>query len=170
MSAAGELLLGKLPYYERQSWEIRAAVDAAALELERIKAARKVLQDNFFADTADAYLHWWEALLGLPPNPPGKTVAQRRTVVLAYLRAIRQSGSGLDWQTAIGNIVGPSWSYHEGPANYTVTVTIPYSAGSIGATDAERLAREVTPAHIDLIFGYGKGFIAGVSVVGQEPL
>lgn len=44
------------------------------------------------------------------------------------------------------------------------------STASPQARDAERLARQITPAHLDLTFGYGVGFIVGVSRVGEEPL
>jgi hypothetical protein len=41
---------------------------------------------------------------------------------------------------------------------------------SVQAYEAEAFARIITPAHLDLIFGYGVGFIVGVSQVGEEFL
>lgn len=44
------------------------------------------------------------------------------------------------------------------------------STSSPQAYEAEALARVITPAHLDLVFGYGVGFIVGVSQVGEEPI
>jgi hypothetical protein len=38
------------------------------------------------------------------------------------------------------------------------------------AYEAKRLARQITPAHIELIFAYGEGFILGISRLGEEPV
>lgn len=57
-----------------------------------------------------------------------------------------------------------------GAANGTIPYPTANQTASPQAYQAEALARDITPAHIDLIFGYGVGFIVGVSQVGEEPL
>jgi hypothetical protein len=52
-----------------------------------------------------------------------------------------------------------------GPPPPTVNTT-----GSAQASEAEALARAITPANLDLLFGYGVGFIVGVSEIGEEAI
>jgi hypothetical protein len=44
------------------------------------------------------------------------------------------------------------------------------STESFQAQEAFRLARKITPAHLDLQFNYGSGFIIGVGKIGVTPL
>lgn len=53
------------------------------------------------------------------------------------------------------------------------SATVPPSANTtqgFTATEARNLARVITPAHIDLTFGYTPGFIIGVSKIGIDVL
>lgn len=43
-------------------------------------------------------------------------------------------------------------------------------SGSPLAYEVQQIARQITPAHLDLIFGYGGGFIVGESPIGESFL
>jgi hypothetical protein len=45
-----------------------------------------IIHENMFIGTAEEYLYLWEQMLDLTPNPPLKTIGERRQVVLNRLR------------------------------------------------------------------------------------
>lgn len=77
--------------------------------------------------------------------------------------------SGGPWYR-LATVLGTTSYDDVGGAVVTAQPPTVNSTASPQARDAERLARQITPAHLDLIFGYGVGFIVGVSRVGEEPL
>jgi hypothetical protein len=106
-------LLGEVPPFEQSSYEIQAVLGVVANELARIEAAQQALVTNFFPASADALLPIFESLLGLPVAPPGQGVAQRQSVVLAYMQRLKSGGRGLDWVNALSALAGASFTYQE---------------------------------------------------------
>lgn len=113
LAPATERLLEGLPPFLQEAAEIRTALDVIAREAGRVEAARDELRDNFFPQSGEAYLHLWEVLLRIAVNPSDKSVGQRRNSILAFLRGISSAGSGLDWEAALGAVIGTGWSYEE---------------------------------------------------------
>lgn len=158
---------------------VQGVVSAYANEIDRIESTAEALAGIMFpAEAQDlpilgsryvvAILSMWETLLDLPVAPADVALADRRSKVLAHIRK-RNSGAGSDWvsilTTAVGSIV---WTYREGPGDYQVTLTIPFG-GTYSAAQVGRLARVITPAHLQILVGYTTGFVIGVSHIG-DPL
>lgn len=126
-------LLDGLPPFLQGAVDVQGSMDALAMELDRLEARMTAVLDGFFPLKAVEYLFVWEALLGLPMNPPDKTLAQRRVSVLGFLQGL-SAQSRLSWQDAMTKLIGTSWSYQEHnpndnatPPAGTVRITIPFT-------------------------------------------
>jgi hypothetical protein len=167
-------MLGELPPFTAENREVQIALDAIGRELERIDVAAAALRNNFFPQYgADPLLGVWESVLGL--SAADKTVAQRRTSILAYLQGIKSGGFGSSWVQQLLALAKTKdhfeYTGDEGsPPPYTVSVPLPPEEGQDAAYEKEKAARVITPAHLDLIFSTGGGFILGQSRIGQVPL
>lgn len=146
-----ERLLATLPPFLAGSYEMRAALDAQMRELDRFETAMNAVRANFTPQTADTLLSWYETQLGLPVAPSGRTVAQRRTTVLANLDGLKGSGSGLSWEATLGRLLeGAPWSYREHRAEPEKN----YIADPRGASGA----------HWESIWVPGSGYLAPTAV------
>lgn len=124
-----------MPPYLAGSYDVQGSLDALVRESIRLEAARDSLRANFYPQTAEAQLGFFESLLKLTVEPFDKTLAQRRSTVIAFLQKLKSSGSGADWETNITRLMGTGWTYSEHvvgdpstPAGNTITISIPYSA------------------------------------------
>jgi hypothetical protein len=70
---------------------------------------------------------------------------------------------GWEWLGAANS----SQSRETSPDVHTIEVDIPFASGSIQATVAERLARDITPANVLINVSYGEGFLMGRSTMGD---
>lgn len=166
-------ILRDLPPYLGDEPTVQRTIDPVIRELQRIEAAANGFRTKLAPTLADdeyRTLELWEMMLGQPVKPAGATLIERRTKVLAYVRS-RRAGTGASWIELLTLALGATpWSYFEGPDDYTVTIEVPYEEDSFTATQVLNLAREITPAHIDIIPTYGDGFLLGVGLLGIEPL
>jgi hypothetical protein len=173
VSEAGQRFLDQMPPFYREDPFTVAVQNALGNEFQRINDVALAVRVGAFPQNAtDDYglLGLWESTFGLAVSPPGSTLAQRQSVVLAHFRK-RHSGAGTDWVAALDAIVGVGqWTYTEDSGVYRVTVHIPFSFGSYGAAAIEALAREITPAHIDIAVLYSEGFLIGVGLIGLDRL
>lgn len=168
VSETGQALVDRLPYFLHSAPEIVGTLDTLGREIDRMDAAVETLIANFFASTADEYLHWHERLLGLAEDPPDKTIAQRRASVLAIYASLASGGSGLAWEEDITRQIGTTWSYEEyvsggGLSPYTIRMTLPPDT----TYETVALIRSITPAHIQIGFGSPLGFLVGESAIGE---
>jgi hypothetical protein len=167
-----EMLDDLPPYYQRDP-HVQAYVHAVAIELQRLEDGMDSMRYGLFAQYANderGTLALWEMLLGLPVRPEGISEADRKDKVLATLRG-RSAGSAARWvETLTGALGATQWTHEEGPAPYQVTLRIPPEAGTYTAAQVVRIARAITPAHLDIVVAYGTGFLIGISAIGQEPL
>lgn len=113
LSPETQLALKDLPPFLREDPDIQGTVQALVAEVKRLDDAKENMRTNFFPSQGGDYLFFWELLLGLTPNPPDKTVAQRRTTIEAFFQKLTQSGSGADWIAAMGKLLGTNWTYRE---------------------------------------------------------
>jgi hypothetical protein len=163
-------LLGLLgPPILRQNPTIRAIQQAAASELLLLDAAMLQLLADCIPETSND-LRAFEEVLGLTVAPP-ISIAQRRTLVEAYLQRILSLGSGLEWEQKITALIGSSWHYAEhDPASPVVAgvnpppnvlyVWLPYDgSGSTTASSVLKLIRSVTPANLAISVFYDGNFI-----------
>lgn len=172
-------LLDRLPPYFQGDHNVQAYALAVANEQQRLKDAAEELRDKMFPQNADdeyKTLQMWEDALGLPVNPAGATIQERRDKVLTLLS---DPSEGSEWVDAITDAVGSgSWSHTEGPAttplgvlgDYELLIEVPHAAGSYEFSVVEQIARLITPAHLDPIVTDGGGFIIGVSPIGADRL
>lgn len=167
------MLLDDLPPYLADDVYVQAIIDAHARELQRIEDTESAIRLTMFPANADdtyGFLSLWESLLGLPVASGG-TLAERRNKVLAGLQK-RNAGAGSAWVALMSQALGTTpWTYEENdPGDYELTIRIPYEEGSYTASQVLVLARQITPAHIDVIPAYEEGFLVGISEIEIEPL
>jgi hypothetical protein len=151
----GWQMLDMLPPVLRDSPEYQAAIHAYARELERLEAAIEYVRAQLNPITAgEEGLRWWEVLLGLPIEPSGQPVEQRRANVLALLGRLTTAASGLHWEQVVTELVGSGWSYRANipgdptsPAPNTIVVTLPFGPTSPQYHLARRVLRDITPAN-----------------------
>lgn len=163
------------PYYSNEPF-VQAVVNAVAAEYMRIEAAVNTLitqsedlpanpqldptVNKAFPHKADdtyRLLGLWELQLGLPVEPVGATLAQRRQQVRAHIQR-RRAHSEEEWFTALTEALGTSlWTYTA--VDGLVTLRMPFAQQSMPATQVAALARKITPAHLDIAFAYDEGFI-----------
>lgn len=99
---------------------ITAITDVHAREIERLNDAVDEVIANLIPSTAGKYLKYWEWLLQLPVEPVDElggvlSDSARRTIVLAYLRRIKDAATGTYWQERVTDLIGTNWIY--GAAN-----------------------------------------------------
>lgn len=130
-------LLSGLPPFEQDSIDIQGVVGVIANELSRVEQARTDLISNFFPASSSALLHIYEQLLGLPPDPPHLSLAERQQIVIAFFLKLKSQGTGLEWEAAMTKLVGNNWTYREhdpadvgSPPAYTVLIRLPYSGAA----------------------------------------
>lgn len=173
-------MLADLPPYLQNDGMVQGVVAAQAGEYQRIESAATAILNGIFPAQANdvpilgvwtaRLLSMWETLLNLPVNPAGVTLADRQAKVQAHIQA-RNSGAGSDWIATLSQAIGTSaWTHLEGPAAYTVTITLPGVSGTYSAGQVAQIARQITPAHLDVIVAFAGGFIVGVSLIGIQPL
>jgi uncharacterized protein YmfQ (DUF2313 family) len=162
-----------LPPYFQGDDTVEAILQAAGLELQRVEDFLNTLMLARFPQNADdtyGLLGLWEHRLGLPVEPPGVPLQSRRDLVLARLQG-RNASSGADWVASMNRAMGTaSWSYTENAAAYQVTIKIPYLVGGFQSVQVLALANDTIPAHVQVLVGYEEGWLAGISLVGLEPL
>jgi hypothetical protein len=173
LSDTASRILDDLPPYESEDPIVRRVIAVLANEWGRIGAAAAGVTMKLFPRYADdeyGTLKMLEAAFGLPQAPAGVSLETRRGLVFAGIRK-RNAGAATDWLALLTIAFGTSsWSHEEGPADSTITITIPFAGGSFTAGQAEQIAREVTPAHLDIVINDGEAFLIGVSAVGIDPL
>lgn len=143
-----------IPPFLARDQTMRAVYDATAQEFDVLDTYMDELQRNIIPKTASEHLDLYEWLLNLTIKPGVQTVPQRLATVLAFLQRLTMNGSGFDWESVITAFVGTGWSYKTNipgdgttpPAN-TVSVTLPYASGTVPATLAGTLLRQITPAN-----------------------
>lgn len=145
---------------------------ATGAELQRIEDHLELLKEKSRAPMADDDYHllgFWEWVTGLPVEPPGVSLENRRSKVLAVLRR-RRIGAGTGWEDLITKVLGtPDWTYSENdPADYVITINIP-AVTDYTEWQLNRLMRVITPAHLQVaVVIEGTIFIVGISEVGDE--
>lgn len=158
--------LNDLPWFLQRDPDIRGIVYCHAKEAERQEETLDALQRELNPLTAtEVGLPWWETLLRLTVDPPGKTVQERRDIVVAFLRKSRSSPHGRDWVANVTDLVGTAWSYMEHdpddpddtPDEYTVRITLPWEPAAGEFIRTEALLRSITPAHLDVELTYDPG-------------
>lgn len=173
MDAKGEEMLETVGWLLRDDPQVQAALGVIGREITRFEeiVTRVRLQMHpVYATDEFGLLSMWEALLGLPVAQAAASEDQRRGIVIAWLRGL-QSSSGLAWEAALTQALGTStWFYTENTGPYEITIQMPFEVATVGAQQVETLARAITPAHIDIAFTYGGGFIIGQSEIGVEDL
>jgi uncharacterized protein YmfQ (DUF2313 family) len=181
LSDKARTMLADMPPYEADEPFVQAVIAAYANEFERIEDAAVAIQNALFpARAADVALpeigviarimSMWESFLGLPVAPAGVSVTERRNKINAHIRK-RHSAEGADWVANLTEAIGATpWTYQEGPGDYVVTLHIPFDSTSYSASQMMALAREMTPAHLDVVPVFNEGFLVGISLVGVEPL
>lgn len=171
--------LNELPPVIAEDPDIQAVVQVYALEAERLSARLDLLRANLFVQTADELgLPFLERQLRITVNPVGQTVVQRRETILALLKAVKASGEGSDWVRLVDGFVGQAgWTYQEhvegdptSPPMYTVRVNLPFAPSGNAYEQVRSRIREVTPAHIALVFSSTGGFLLDQSQMDQEIL
>jgi hypothetical protein len=163
------------PYYSDDLFT-QGVLDAMACEYQRIDSAAFLLLAGGFptreaepehppgdplyeSATVDVFrlMAVWENQLGLTVEPVGRTLADRRAHVLAFI-ARRKASSEAEWTDGLESTFGPlndpatGWSYRvtRGTLVIRVPVNSPFTLQQVYA-----LARSVTPAHLRVGGAFG---------------
>lgn len=170
ITARAETLLGDIQPELADDPIVQMVMQAVGNELDRIETAGIGLRDGFYpAQATEPAISLYEELFGLPVAPTGQSLDTRRQLVVAHFRK-RIAGSGADWEDALTKAMGTTqYSYLEGPGPYQVTIRYGFAIGAPSAAAVRAFAREITPAHIDVLAAYSQGFLIGISLIG-DPL
>jgi hypothetical protein len=146
------------PVLQEDPWII-AILDAQAREMERLIAAAEEVGYGLVPTLAnEVTLPLWEALLGLPVNPPNTSVETRVNLVVS--RMIRGDGSGAQWEAAMARATSGTYRYTEHDSgdplapNYTLNINTALPTG-MTIESLRDYVRAITPAnlHIDVVGG-----------------
>lgn len=169
-SERGHRMLATMPPYYNDDPAAAAVVDSVARELDRVEAMLEKVRSGAFPQLADddyRLLGLWEFLVGLPVEPEGLSVEQRREAVAGFRR--REVAAASDWQEALTVAMGtPDWVHEEQASAYRVVIRMPHAETTFTSSVVEKLARAVTPAHLEITFGYEEGFLLGISAIGEH--
>lgn len=172
----GRSMLADLPGFLRDDPDYQGVIHAYAKEIELLEGRLQGMVGEFFAQTAtEKGMRIWEAELQLPIEPAGRTLEERRTIVLAYLARLSGDPSGRSWVENVTQLIGPGWTYVEhdphdplGPPEYTLRIHLNLDPGSPRWGDIYRLLREITPAHLELALVGEGGFVLDISHLDEE--
>jgi hypothetical protein len=171
LSERGQRVMDSLPHYYATDPATISAVAAATAEQDRIEAMLIAIRDGAFPQRADDtynMLPIWESMLGLPVKPADVPLDARRNKVMGFRR--RSVAKAREWVEALTTALGTAdWSWVR-EAGKRVTISFPYVGGSYDAATVEKLARAITPTHIEVVATPAQGFIVGVSRIGVENL
>lgn len=165
-----------LPPWCRDDPDMLAVLHACAREIERLEGAIEAVRRNLFPQTSTDLLGLFEMLLGLSVAPL-EPIADRRALVLAYLKASLGTPQGYKWEEAVNSVIGGSWSYVEHdaddpntPLGWTIRITLPGTSTSGQARRVLPLLRRITPAawHIQVV--YAGGFILDSSQLDLDVM
>jgi hypothetical protein len=161
-----------VPYFLRDDPQVRGLLDVMQRELDRVEALIENIRLQWFPQftITESFLRMWEFNLGMPVAPPGLAEEQRALLIATHRRK-RTTAQGQDWVATLNEAFGAGvWDYTEDYLPYTVRLIIPYGSTDITALGILALARQITPAHLDLVVTYSTGtaggFIIGVSAIG----
>ena len=133
-----------------------------------MEATAAEVRDNFIPSRVTNLLaEAWERLFGLGSSA-GDVETRRAAVEGAYQAAIPDP-RGTRWQDEVERIIGGGWTYTENAAGFTVTITVPFGAGSVALNNLHARIREVTPAHLLIVILTSDGFILDESLMDQTP-
>lgn len=167
-----EAMLGDLQPELLEDPAVIATLRAVAIELQRLDNAADGVRRGFWplwSDDTYGVLGLFEQLFELPVEPVGLTLEQRRALIVAHFQK-RLAGAGSDWELALTQAMGSTeFTYIEGPAPYTITIRYAFANGAPNSAQVQKLARQMTPAHLQLVAGYSQGWLVGISLIG-DPL
>lgn len=151
---AYERMLATVPSYLRTSEYFKALLIAEGAEIDAAKAGADELMDQLFVSLATYGLSLWEERLGLPVNPAGRTLQERRERITA-----KQRGSGTSTKAMMEQIAE---SYTNGQVEiteqndlYQFTATFISEIGIPSQIDDLKSAiEEAKPAHLAVLYAY----------------
>lgn len=172
LSPTAARIFSSLPnYYSGGEPTLTRLVTAVANELDRVEAYLESAQNGLVPTLADdslGMLGIWERVFGLPVHPAGVPMAQRQQALKAAIAA-RSARTTAEWVAAMNRVIGTgSWTHQVGqPGPGQVTITTPFVPGGYLDGIIRAIARRLTPANYEIVFGYSQGWVAGVSHAGD---
>lgn len=155
-----QAMLADLPPYEQDATDVQVVISAIGNELQRYEDLLDRLRAKLLPSAADdefRTLGIWELTLQMPVEPDGKTVLERRDLMLGNFRT-RKTGYATRWVERINEALGTdAWTHEE--VGYVLIINLPDTSLSVFTVD--RVARHRTPAHLGLLIGYPQGFVVG---------
>ena len=146
--------LAMLPPVLQEDPGIQAVLGALAREAERLIERARLVGEGLVPTQANEYtLPLWEALLGLPVNPPGTPISTRQNLVVS--RLVRGEGGGAQWEQALARASGNSARYAEYDSGdpdaprYTLIIDTALPRG-MTAEALRSYLRQVAPANLHL--------------------
>lgn len=141
---------------------VQGIFNALALEMERLIDQALTVGEGLNPMTANAEtLPMWEALLGLPINPPNTSVAIRQDLVAS--RMLRGDGSGAQWEQQMRAATKNSLRYTENDSGdpsaprYTLAIDTALPQG-VTIEALRTYTRSITPANLHINLGGGQTY------------
>ena len=177
LSPLAEEMRDALPPKLQESPDYLGVIQALAKECERARSTLESVRKQFNPSKADLLLAVWERITRQTREPEGESVAERQAAIVARLRKLLSLGHGSAWQEQVTALVGIGWTYEEHipgdetspPAN-TLRIRLPFPPEGSRYLEALAAIREVTPAHLDIIFESEAGFLLDESRLDLETL
>jgi uncharacterized protein YmfQ (DUF2313 family) len=177
LTATALRMMGYLPDYYDGNPIVERIIQARANEIDRVDARIDTLKTGMVPGTATddlKLLRIWERMLGLPIAPAGATTSQRQTTIKVKLQRLSAETAG-DVIDLLTEAVGTSFMItRNSPGALQDIITVPFPPGSYQASEVERIALTVWPAHrtVFVFFSSGpsSGFILDGSLLDQDAL
>lgn len=171
VSEPGAAMLGMMPPFHTEDPHIVGIVDSLGREAANAETAIEATSLLFFPMRMKDPAHFaiWEYALDLPTDP-AIPLHNRRNAIINRMRSFATAGAGYNWVNAVSALVD-SWSYEENePDGYMIRIRTGYDSDSVQARQLIELVRSITPAHLDVVYEFGDGFILGASQLSVDTL
>jgi hypothetical protein len=171
-------MLDDSPAWIREDPDFRAVIYAYAKETDLKREKIEEVRRQFHPQTADILLNAWEATFGLPMEPEGVLLGERRDIVLtAMLRVFSGIRLGARWEEIFQSVL-PGGSYWEfdpqvssNPvAPHTIRIYVPFVFGSDAFMRVERVLRKGLPANTQLQLLSEDVFVEDISGLDIDKL
>lgn len=177
LTPLGRQLLAALPPFLRTSPDYESVAHASSREFARLEATIEQVRAQFNPQHADLLLSAWETIVRLPVGGRGAAIDQRQHKIVVRLRKLLGASEGREWEESITEVVGSGWTYEEhipgditSPPVNTIRIALPFAPSGDLYLEALREIRELTPAHLDISFSSGAGFLVDESHLDLEGL
>lgn len=173
LSETARRMIDTLPVYYWGNPLVERFIQAWANRIDELDAYIDAIERGLnpaLADDRYGFLAVWEDILGLPVAPADATVGQRLDGVSATLQQLGSVASR-DTLALIGKALGGSFTFTRNDGTQLLdTIEVAYAEDSFLAGRLRRLLARAYPAHREVAWRYGEGFLLDESPLDDAEL